>query len=170
VFDEYISRNIVFDEHVFSFAQLRPNAGARLRAELPLLPDALLNSSSTFGDAILRDQQCTDSAPTNAPPSSGVSFDDSGENLQKFNGNLDPGGRHFMCIPGGDSLGTTIDVDAPSIVVPPVVESSSGTQSVPSVRSASAPTGSSMPTAPLPSHSAPDAPHVAAQIDPVIEG
>lgn len=122
------------------------------------------------------DQQCTDSAPTNAPPSSGVSFDDLGENLQKFGGNLDPGGRHFMCIPGGDSPGTAIDVDAPGIIVPPsvvvrlAVESSLGTQSVPSVRSASAPTGSSTPATSSPSHSAPDAPRVAAQIDPVTGG
>ena len=46
----------MFDEHVFPFAQLHPNAGARLRVELSLLPDALFNSSSTFGDATLHDQ------------------------------------------------------------------------------------------------------------------
>ena len=66
----------MFDENVFPFAQLHPNAGVWLRAELSILPDALLNSSSTFGDAILCDQLFTNSAPTNVPPSSGVSVVD----------------------------------------------------------------------------------------------
>jgi hypothetical protein len=51
----YISRDIVFDENVFPFASLHPNARARLHSELALLPDVLKNSSSTFGDAILHD-------------------------------------------------------------------------------------------------------------------
>ena len=62
----------------------------------------------------MRDQQCTNSAPTNALSSSGVSVDDSGENLQKSGGNFGLGGRHFMCIPGATS-----DVDASGVVVPP---------------------------------------------------
>lgn len=52
----YISRDVVFDEHVFPFASLHPNAGARLRAEIQLLPDVLLNPSTPLGDAIVRDQ------------------------------------------------------------------------------------------------------------------
>jgi hypothetical protein len=32
----------VFDEHIFPFAQLHPDAGARLRSEISLLPDSLL--------------------------------------------------------------------------------------------------------------------------------
>lgn len=52
----YISRDVVFDERVFLFSQLHPNAGARLRAELSLLPDILLNPSARFEDANLRDQ------------------------------------------------------------------------------------------------------------------
>lgn len=44
----YISRD-VFDEHVFPFSQMHPNAGARLRAELVVLPDVVLNPSSSFG-------------------------------------------------------------------------------------------------------------------------
>jgi hypothetical protein len=32
----------VFDEHVFPFAQLHPDAGVRLRFEISLLPDSLL--------------------------------------------------------------------------------------------------------------------------------
>ena len=49
----YISRDVVFDEIVYPFAQLHPNAGARLRSEVLLLPPTLLNPSSSFGTAIL---------------------------------------------------------------------------------------------------------------------
>jgi hypothetical protein len=51
----YISRDVVFDEHVFPFSRLHPNVAAWLRAELSVLPDALLNSNAKFGDAILLD-------------------------------------------------------------------------------------------------------------------
>lgn len=39
----YISRDVTFDEHVFPFASLHPNAGAQLKSELCLLPNILLN-------------------------------------------------------------------------------------------------------------------------------
>jgi histone deacetylase 1/2 len=41
----YISRDVVFDESVFPFSKLNPNAGARLRSEILLLPSELLNTS-----------------------------------------------------------------------------------------------------------------------------
>jgi hypothetical protein len=44
----YISRDVVFDENIFPFSELHPNVGARLREEILLLPDHLLNS----GDAL----------------------------------------------------------------------------------------------------------------------
>lgn len=50
----YISRDVVFDETVFPFASLHPNAGARLRAEILLLPESLV-PSSRFGDARVHD-------------------------------------------------------------------------------------------------------------------
>lgn len=37
----YISRDVTFDENVFPFSQLHPNAGARLRQEISLLPPDL---------------------------------------------------------------------------------------------------------------------------------
>jgi hypothetical protein len=37
----YISRDVVFDETVFPFASLHPNAGALLRREILLLPESL---------------------------------------------------------------------------------------------------------------------------------
>ena len=42
----YISRDVVFDETKFPFADLHPNAGAGLRAEILLLPPNLENSTS----------------------------------------------------------------------------------------------------------------------------
>jgi hypothetical protein len=37
----YVSRDVIFDEEIFPFSELHENAGARLRAELELLPDIL---------------------------------------------------------------------------------------------------------------------------------
>ncbi|WVZ95953.1 hypothetical protein U9M48_041653 [Paspalum notatum var. saurae] len=42
----YISRDVNFDETVYPFANLHPNAGARLRSEILLLSDNLQNPSS----------------------------------------------------------------------------------------------------------------------------
>jgi hypothetical protein len=41
----YISRDVVFDENVFPFASLHPNAGALLKKELLLLPSSIDSSS-----------------------------------------------------------------------------------------------------------------------------
>jgi hypothetical protein len=68
----YISRDVVFDEHVFPFARLHPNAGAWLRAELSVLRDVLLNPDSSFGDAILLDHCGANSPSANHVPSTGV--------------------------------------------------------------------------------------------------
>jgi histone deacetylase 1/2 len=66
----YISRDVVFYEHIFPFTQLHPNAGARLQAELALLPDILKNSPTCFGDAKLQNQTLVNSMPSNVVPSS----------------------------------------------------------------------------------------------------
>jgi hypothetical protein len=42
----YISRDIVFDENIFSFSRLHPNAGARLILEILLLSPALIGPKS----------------------------------------------------------------------------------------------------------------------------
>jgi hypothetical protein len=65
----YISRDVVFDEEVFPFSSLHPNAGARLRAELDLLPDILKNPSSEFGNAKISDQHLSSPVSTNRPSS-----------------------------------------------------------------------------------------------------
>jgi hypothetical protein len=101
----YISRDVVFDEHVFPFAKLHPNAGAHLRAELSVLLNALVNPNARFGDAILLNR--CDNSPTNDNGASqSTSVDDAGlnggfvgENLSSFGANLGTHGRHFMCHP-----------------------------------------------------------------------
>jgi hypothetical protein len=40
----YISRDVVFDQHIFPFSKLHPNAGARLHSEILLLPPSLISS------------------------------------------------------------------------------------------------------------------------------
>jgi hypothetical protein len=54
----YISRDVVFDEQVFPFAQLHYNVGAQLWTEIVLLPSHLLNPG---------DVNCTASNITNTP-------------------------------------------------------------------------------------------------------
>jgi histone deacetylase 1/2 len=117
----YISRDVVFDEHVFPFAQLHPNAGALLRAELAVLPYILLNSSSSFGNAHVPDITSSFSAPTNGVPSAPLSgCDRAGDTAATGNVFLDENaasssapGRNFMCFPVGGSLGSQ-DVSAPA--------------------------------------------------------
>jgi hypothetical protein len=46
----YISRDVIFYESDYPFAQLHPNDGASLRSEILLLPPTLLNPSSGFWD------------------------------------------------------------------------------------------------------------------------
>lgn len=48
----HISRDVVLDENIFPFQSLHPNAGAQLRAEILLLPDSSLSSSSTQNEGI----------------------------------------------------------------------------------------------------------------------
>jgi hypothetical protein len=72
----YISQDVVFYEHVFPFARLHPNPRARLRAELSVLPDSLLNSNTSFGDAILLDRCKAKTPSTNRTTSSGSIVDE----------------------------------------------------------------------------------------------
>jgi hypothetical protein len=67
----YISRDVVFDETIFPFASMHPNAGARLGAELSILPNILLNPSTNIGDVNVHDQPVSSPMSTNATCSSG---------------------------------------------------------------------------------------------------
>ena len=51
----YISRDVVFDENVFPFASLHPNAGSRLRNDILLLPKDTPSNTHTNGDANVHD-------------------------------------------------------------------------------------------------------------------
>jgi hypothetical protein len=54
----------VFDEVVFPFQSLNPNAGALLRQEILLLPPTLLNPEKEKEDAFINDTHMTN-IPTN---------------------------------------------------------------------------------------------------------
>ena len=100
----YISRDVTFDEHVFPFASLHPNAGARLRAEIALLPDVLINPTST-GDAQMSDLGLF--SPLSSNGSNVFARDQSvaGQNFgampHSCSSQSSSGGRHFMCPPSG---------------------------------------------------------------------
>ena len=98
----YISRDVVFDEHVFPFASLHPNAGARLRAEISILPDALLNPSH-IGDTTLPDQRDHCSAGTHPAPSSSAVDAGVEKNSSSNHGERGSTRHHFMCSPPGGS-------------------------------------------------------------------
>jgi hypothetical protein len=110
----YISRGIVFDENVFPFAHLHPNAGTRLRMEIALLPASLLPSSSTFGDAILRDQHSPNIVPTNPLSSACASPLNAEKNPVQIGEGMALNDPHFMCVPGGSCPGTRHKDDLPS--------------------------------------------------------
>lgn len=90
----------MFDEHVFPFTSLHPNAGARLQSELALLLDVLKNSSSKFGNAKLCDQHLFSSASTNRLLSQEHCFGDTrtncGENDKGTSGNGDIRWRYLL--------------------------------------------------------------------------
>lgn len=76
----YISRDVVFDENVYPFANLHPNASARLRAEILLLPSTLLNPSSDDGDDNVLDPNGNGSLRTNRVHEHAGSMENSVEN------------------------------------------------------------------------------------------
>ena len=97
----YISRDVVFDETKFSFADLHPNAGALLRQEILLLPSHLVGA--------LGEDNCNDHMPTN--PHNGLLelCDDVGQSSEAHDGHGDENGEetapnepYFMCRPLGN--------------------------------------------------------------------
>jgi len=70
----YISRDVVFDEEVFPFESLHPNAGARLRKDILLLPDHLQNPEPGV-------ENCTDSHASNTRATNDESQNFSGGDL-----------------------------------------------------------------------------------------
>jgi len=105
----YISCDVVFDEHVFPFASLHPNAGARLRSELALLPDVLKNPSPDFGDANLHDQRLLSPASTNVLSSPGAARVETGTNAEENHQEVLHGGGYHMCSPTENSSCSELD-------------------------------------------------------------
>jgi len=93
-----VSRDVVFDESVYPFAQLHQNAGARLRAELDLLHDILKNPSHDFGDAIVHDQCLISTDPANVALSSSGGSLSPGKKRHQMVQKLRRTG-HISCVP-----------------------------------------------------------------------
>jgi hypothetical protein len=94
----------------FLFASLHPNAGARIRSKIALLPDSLLGSHTNFGDAILCDQHLTSPMPTEPLPSSGFVLQDAGENSGEIGEEMEKTRRHFMCLLSADRANSEVDL------------------------------------------------------------
>jgi hypothetical protein len=145
----------VYDEHVFPFSRLNPNAGARLRSELSILPDVLLNPSASYGDATLLDR-CDDSPNLSNRGTGPSSSDDTGKNGASIDAESGENGienvaslRHFMCSHGRDISSPNTEEDPPAhsgsaptdpavpdspsqhLVVPDAVEGSSAARDTP---------------------------------------
>jgi hypothetical protein len=80
----YISRDIGFDEDVYPFAKLHPNAGARLRSEILLLPTSIRNHFSAFGDNNTIDTNGNDSMHTNMADENAGSVENQAQNGENF--------------------------------------------------------------------------------------
>lgn len=99
----YISRDVVFDESIFPFASMHPNTGARLQAELRILPDVLLNPSTHLGGINVHDQNLSSLMTTNATHSLVNDTTNAEKNLEEntleSGGNCALGTLYFMCPP-----------------------------------------------------------------------
>jgi len=111
--------DVVFDEHVFPFSKLHPNAGAQLRAELQLLPDVLLNPTFTPGSNSSHDHVFDSSLPANILPSSSGDVLQDGErtggnsagNCAQNGAQIRLNNPYFMCHQLGDNGGTVFGAD-----------------------------------------------------------
>jgi hypothetical protein len=85
----YISRDVVFNENVFLFAQLHPNAGALLRSEISLLSDTLLGGIDTT-DQFLVNSSKPDNTSADTGDLSPSNSEHNGENLKENNHDFMP--------------------------------------------------------------------------------
>jgi len=113
----YISRDVVFDEENFPFKELHPNAGARLRSEILLLPSSLREN---FGDEQLDDHL------TNVPVNLPQNLDNSDNFLlindaemvqvQDFPGAISPEEDSSLSAPVAPTAATNSTLTSPSLV------------------------------------------------------
>lgn len=107
----YVSRDVVFDEHVLPFSTLHPNAGAQLRSEIALLPSHLLDPNASFGNALLHDHHLSPPLSTNAMPSIVHDLAGPGEKSAKNCAGQAPAQRYFVPILH-DNVGARHGADA----------------------------------------------------------
>jgi hypothetical protein len=112
----YISLDVVFDETVYPFSMLHPNAGAHLRSEISLIPPSLVDPALIRGSTV---------DVTNLPKSTNPSMQQCA--LPKFPGAatstyisvIAPGNSYFLAAVGTpvtdpavtEDLGMRVDVD-----------------------------------------------------------
>lgn len=99
----YISRDVVFDETIFPFANVHPNSGAQIHSEI-LLPQHLQNPS--FGDDNFAPSLVTSPASNVASESAG---DFSGNFVENPSINWPSEWRYFM-----EPTGVSFEVDPPA--------------------------------------------------------
>jgi histone deacetylase 1/2 len=138
----YISRDVVFDENIFPFAKLNPNAGARFRSELSLLPPELLNSSSS-GGAQIHDHV------SNIQPANATNPDSRFQ--EEFAPNLEAhtyAGGHFMQ-PQADTTGSALpSVQQPAAPAPGSGGSTSAPAATPGEAAPASPSTPRVPRSP----------------------
>jgi hypothetical protein len=114
----YISRDVVFDENIFPFANLHCNAGSRLQSEILLLPPDLVNFSRDMNNSVYpmantsREllQSCQDSTPGTSLEHEQLSSSTSGEEpvvIQVF-----PNSTHGPFPFGINDASTPIEMDS----------------------------------------------------------
>jgi hypothetical protein len=100
----YISRDIVFDENIFSFASLHPNAGALLRKEILLLPNHLDLTNRDMNDVDYMPNHCN---PMPAASPLQIGAENLEQNGEKTSQNKQETEAHFM--PEDDAVSTGSD-------------------------------------------------------------
>jgi len=139
----YISRDVVFDENVYPFADLHPNAGARLRSEILLLPSNLHNPSLDTGGDNTFTYDGNDSLHTNHTREHAGSTENSAQTEQ----NSTTAGHDFMLpgmFPFSAGTGTASQADSPTFPPDPPTASTSD-QAPPPTPPHAPPTGSPGP-------------------------
>jgi histone deacetylase 1/2 len=158
----YISRDVIFDERVFPFASLHPNASAQLRAEIALLPDSLQNPFSSAvsrpGDPYISDRHADSSLPANASQNFPQDSVNAGSKIMQTGGD-------FMCFQPGSSAQLEADLLAAVVDSPGASISGSEAAATPHTTSSTGSDAQGSSAAGLDSGgSAPM--HVVAQSDP----
>jgi hypothetical protein len=121
--DVYVSRDVIFDEHVFPFTSMHPNAGAQLQAKITLLPKVLQNPYTSVRDSYTLDHVVKSPNFTDVSQNTARDLIITGENLDASGSVLRDSRRHFMCRPPGDS--TKLEGDQVDKTIAPADESSS---------------------------------------------